>query len=189
LGGNSLSDLLVFGKRAGEHAAEYAKANGEIGFSESLVADAAKAAEEPFDRPQNGDNPFRVQHDLQDMMQRNVGIVRREAEMQQALPEIEGLRARARTAAISGNREFNPGWHTALDLGNLLTISEAIARAGIERKESRGAHFRDDFPDKDPEAAKFNIVLRKGGDGQMTVERVPIVAQSDEQVQVIQEMG
>ena len=190
LGGNSLSDLLVFGKRAGEHAAQYAL--GLTSFNptvDSQVDDAASLAEQPFARDQNGDNPFRVQHDLQSMMQANVGIVRVEKEMQAALPAIEELFARAKVAPISGNRDFNPGWHTAMDLTNLLTISEAITRAALERKESRGAHFRDDFPEKDPESAKFNLVLRQAADKSMQVVRVPIVPQTADQQAVIKEMG
>ncbi len=190
LGGNSLSDLLVFGKRAGEHAAQYALGieKFEVDVS-SQVADSAAWAEQPFAREQNGDNPFRVQHDLQTMMQAKVGIVRMESEMQEALPALAELQARAKVAPISGNRDFNPGWHTAMDLTNLLTISEAITLAALERKESRGAHFREDYPNKDPEAATFNIVLRKGSDGGMQVVRTPIVAQSDEHKAVIEEMG
>ena len=190
LGGNSLSDLLVFGKRAGEHAAKYAMGStASTGNVDAQVTDAAAWAEEAFAREQNGDNPFRVQHDLQTMMQAKVGIVRLEAEMQEALPALEAMQARAKVAPISGNRDFNPGWHTAMDLTNLLTISEAITRAAIERKESRGAHFREDYPAKDPEAAKFNIVVRKGGDGGMLVVREPIVAQTEEHQAIIKEMG
>lgn len=189
LGGNSLSDLLVFGKLAGEHAANYAKGvSGEVDLT-AQIEDAARAAEEPFSRPDSGDNPFRVQHDLQAMMQAHVGIVRNEEEMQAALPKLAELRERAAKASLSGNREYNPGWHTALDLGNLLTISEAITRAGIERKESRGAHFREDYPNKDPEAAKFNLVIRKGADGEMVIEKTPLVPMTEEQKQIIEEMG
>lgn len=190
LGGNSLSDLLVFGKRAGEHAAQYALGLDDRNSDLSAqVTDAAAWAEQPFGRDPSGENPFNVQHELQSMMQAKVGIVRMESEMAEALPATENLRARADKSSISGNRDFNPGWHTALDLTNLLTISEAITRAAIERKESRGAHFREDYPDKDPECAKFNIVLRKEPSGGMKVERVPVVPKTDEQQQVIEEMG
>lgn len=189
LGGNSLSDLLVFGKRAGEHAAVYAQENRSD--PSDLTDQAARLVafvQEPFQRGQNGDNPFKVQHDLQSMMQAHVGIVRTEAEMQAALPALEELSARAEKAAISGDRAYNPGWHTALDLRNLLTISEAIARAAIDRKESRGAHFREDFPDKDPEAAKYNTIIRRKN-GQMDLAREAVVPQSDEHKAVISEMG
>ena len=189
LGGNSLSDLLVFGKRAGEHAAIFARSDTKDFEVADLVQRSTRFAQEPFERAQNGDNPFKVQHDLQTMMQAHVGIVRTEDEMQAALPLLESLQARATVAAISGNKEYNPGWHTAMDLRNLITISEAITRAAIERKESRGAHFREDYPEKDPEAAKFNLVVRQGNDGDMRLAREPIVAQADEHKAVIAEMG
>src|SRR6185436_17716306 len=131
LGGNSLSDLLVFGKRAGEYAAKFAKENSAGRVDQSQVEAAARIALEPFDRGPAGDNPFAVQHELQEMMQDLVGIVRVEEEMQRALEEIAKLKARAVKAGIAGNREYNGGWHTALDLDNLLTVSEIIARAGL----------------------------------------------------------
>jgi succinate dehydrogenase / fumarate reductase flavoprotein subunit len=128
-----------------------------------------------------------VQQELQTMMQELVGIVRRQTEMEQALDNIEQLRARARQVGVGGNREYNPGWHTALDLENLLTISEAIARAAIERKESRGGHFREDYPEKDPDGGKFNIVIRKAADGRMQLTREPIPAMPPPLQQVIEE--
>ena len=160
LGGNSLSDLIVFGKRAGEYAAIFAKENGHGTLDNSQVEQAAKAALEPFERD-GGENPYAIQHDLQEMMQANVGIVRTQDEMIEALNGIDILRNRAARTFVPGNIDFNPGWHTALDLHNLLVVTEAIARAAIERKESRGGHFRDDFPGKDPEFAKFNFSLKK----------------------------
>ena len=108
-------------------------------------------------------------------------------EMLAAVEGIEGLTGRARTVAVTGNREYNPGWHTALDLGNLLMVSEAIARAGLERKESRGAHFREDHPDKDPEAARFNIVIRRAADGGMNLRREPIPEMRPELKQIIED--
>jgi succinate dehydrogenase / fumarate reductase flavoprotein subunit len=189
LGGNSLSDLLVFGKRAGEHAAIFAQSDTKDVEVADLVQRSTRFAQEPFERAVNGDNPFKVQHDLQTMMQAHVGIVRTEDEMQAALPLLEKLQARATMAAISGNKEYNPGWHTAMDLRNLITISEAITRAAIERKESRGAHFREDYPEKDPEAATFNIVVRQDNDGAMRLAREPIVPQAAEHKEVIAEMG
>jgi succinate dehydrogenase / fumarate reductase, flavoprotein subunit len=187
LGGNSLSDLLVFGKLAGEHAAEYAKKNGPVKVDEAQVEQGARWASEPFERPAGDDNGFKVQHDLQTMMQKLVGIVRIESEMQEALPGLEQLHQRALTVSVSGNREFNPGWHTALDLKSLLTISEAITRAALHRKESRGGHFRDDYPDKSPEFAKVNTVIRKK-DGQMQVVAEPLVPMTDEHKAIIEEM-
>jgi succinate dehydrogenase / fumarate reductase flavoprotein subunit len=105
--------------------------------------------------------------------------------MVEGLGRISGLRARARRVGVTGNREYNPGWHTALDLDNLLTISEAIARSALERKESRGGHFREDYPDRDPAQGKFNIVLRRGADGAMLLERIPIRPMPDELQQAV----
>ena len=187
LGGNSLSDLLVFGKRAGEHAARFARGWSTSGASGSDADAAVADALAPFERGEGGEPPYAIQHELQGMMQDLVGIVRREAEMQQALERVGALKARARRVGVGGNREYNPGWHTALDLGNLLTISEAITRAAIERKESRGGHFRDDFPDKDPAAGGFNVVVRKGSDGGMRIDRRPIPPMPDELKAIIEE--
>jgi len=187
LGGNSLSDLIVFGKRAGEYAALFAKANGTTQLDDHQIDGAVQMALAPFDRGTSGENPYSVQHELQDMMQSLVGIVRQESEMRDALDRIRDLRTRADRAGVGGNREYNNGWHTAIDLHNLLTVSEAIARSAVERKESRGAHFREDFPDKSAEYASFNHVLTKGTDGQMQLSRAPIPAMPDELKQVIEE--
>jgi succinate dehydrogenase / fumarate reductase flavoprotein subunit len=188
LGGNSLSDLLVFGKRAGEHAASFAKANGRPRLDDAQVKSATDDAVRPFDRGAGGaDNPYAVQSALQEMMQNLVGIVRTETEMQQALVELAALKARAANAAVTGHREYNPGWHTAIDLGHLLTVSEAITRSALERKESRGGHFREDYPDKAPEFATFNIVTKKAADGSMEVRRVPIPPMPAELKQVIED--
>lgn len=187
LGGNSLSDLVVFGKLAGEHAAKYAKANSAPTVNTAEVEAAARRALEPFDRADSGENAYGVQHDLQNMMQDLVGIVRTENEMAKALDGLGRLNARAAKVGVTGNREYNPGWHTTMDLGPLLTVSEAVTRAALERKESRGAQFRDDFPAKSDEYGKFNIVLRKGGEGQMRVIREPIRAMRDDLKKVIEE--
>src|SRR5262245_41207012 len=189
LGGNSLSDLLVFGKRAGDYAAAFAREHGLAPLDSAQVDQAAHAALAPFERgpSANGSGAYQVQQELQTMMQELVGIVRRQTEMEQALDNIERLRARARQVGVGGNREYNPGWHTALDLENLLTISEAIARAAIERKESRGGHFREDYPEKDPAGGKFNIVIRKAADGRMQLIREPISAMPAALQQVIEE--
>jgi succinate dehydrogenase / fumarate reductase flavoprotein subunit len=186
LGGNSLSDLLVFGKRAGEYAAKYAKDGSKVSVHNAQAEHAATDALRPFER-ESGENPYEIQHELQDMMQELVGIVRLENEMQKALGGLEKLKARATKTAVRGHREYNPGWHTALDLGNLMMISEAIARCAIERKESRGGHFREDFPEKDPAAAKFNTVVRKGADGQMHLTREPVAPLSPELARIIEE--
>jgi succinate dehydrogenase / fumarate reductase flavoprotein subunit len=187
LGGNSLSDLLVFGKRAGDYAAAFAKANGTVRIDEAQVEQAVAKALEPFERGASGENPYAVQFDLQDMMQNLVGIVRQEFEMREARTRIAGLRQRAARAGITGNREYNNGWHTAIDLHNLLTVSEAIALAAIERKESRGAHFRDDFPAKSDAYSTFNYVIQKGAGGEMTITTAPIPDMPAELKQVIEE--
>jgi succinate dehydrogenase / fumarate reductase flavoprotein subunit len=189
LGGNSLSDLLVFGKRAGEYAAAFAAQHGETGIDEAQVDAAARRALAPFDRAGGGEGPYQVQHTLQDTMQDLAGIVRNEGDLRRALGEVQALCERAETVGVSGNREYNPGWHTALDLPNLLTVSEAVVRSALDRKESRGGHFREDYPEKDPEAAKFNIVVRKGEDGSMRMERVPVAEMPEELKAVIKEMG
>jgi succinate dehydrogenase / fumarate reductase flavoprotein subunit len=188
LGGNSLSDLLVFGQRAGTYAAQFAQAHAAVAPDQGQANEAAQRALEPFART-TGEGPYQIQHALQGTMQDLVGIVRREDEMTQALSQIAVLSARAAQVAVAGNREYNPGWHTALDLGNLLTVAEAITRSAIERRESRGGHFRDDFPDKDPGSATFNITVRKGPDGRMALSREPIRAMPDVLKQVIAEGG
>jgi succinate dehydrogenase / fumarate reductase flavoprotein subunit len=173
LGGNSLSDLLVFGKRAGEHAAAFAKANAAPRLDERQVAAAEAAALAPFEHGASPENPFRIQQDLQGLMQDLVGIVRDEQEMVRALAGLEALGERAARAGVTGHREYNTGWHTALDLANMLIVSEAIARSALERKESRGGHFRQDFPGKDPAFGSVNIAVRRAPDGAMQVTRVP----------------
>ncbi|MBA2241792.1 MAG: fumarate reductase/succinate dehydrogenase flavoprotein subunit [Chthoniobacterales bacterium] len=190
LGGNSLSDLLVFGKRAGEFAAKFARENQLGAVNEEEMREASREALAPFDRAANvqGEGAYQVQHDLQEMMQDLVGIVRREDEMVQALNGITELKKRAANVAVMGNREFNPGWHTALDLNNLLTVSEAVARAGLERKESRGAHFREDFPDKADKFAKVNTIIWQGEDGRMQIRLEPLPEMPEHLKQIIEEM-
>jgi succinate dehydrogenase / fumarate reductase flavoprotein subunit len=187
LGGNSLSDLLVFGQRAGEYAARFAKENAPPAINTQELAAAEQKALRPFER-NGGENPYAVQHKLQDTMQDLVGIVRQEQEMLQALERIRELRAASNAVSVDGNREYNPGWHTALDLDNLLTVSEIVTHAALERKESRGAHFRDDFPAKDEQAAKFNIVARKGPNGEVRLTREPIPPLPEDLRQIIEEM-
>ncbi|GIK18187.1 MAG: fumarate reductase/succinate dehydrogenase flavoprotein subunit [Leptolyngbya sp. PLA2] len=184
LGGNSLSDLLVFGKRAGEHAAAWAKANPPPAPDAGQVQDAAAAALAPFDR-ETGENPYAIQHDLQDMMQDKVGIVRTEADMAAALDGLATLRRRAATTRVEGNREYNPGWHTALDLDNLLAVSEAVARSALDRRESRGAHFREDHPDKSEEYARHNTIVSRGQDGSMRLKREALAPLRDDLKAVI----
>jgi succinate dehydrogenase / fumarate reductase flavoprotein subunit len=187
LGGNSLSDLLVFGKRAGEYAAKFAKENQLPGIHPEDLAAAEKWSLAPFER-EGPENAFTVQHELQGMMQNLVGIVRQEGEMLQALANIKKLSDTASRVSVAGNRDFNAGWHTALDLTNLLTVSEIVTRAALERKESRGAHFREDYPNKEAEYAKFNIVAQKARDGSVQLSRVPIAAMRTDLQQIIEEM-
>jgi succinate dehydrogenase / fumarate reductase flavoprotein subunit len=188
LGGNSLSDLVVFGRRAGRFAAEFAKSNGAAKIDEEQLQTSAAAALAPFDRGASGENPYQIQYDLQEAMQDLVGIVRTENEMEQAVERIAGLRARADGAGIAGNRQYNNGWHTAMDLDSLLIVSEAVTRAALLRKESRGAQFREDFPGKDAEWGKYNIVVKRSGDGQMQVEKRSLAPMPDELKAVVEEM-
>ena len=187
LGGNSLSDIVVFGKLAGEHAADFTKKHAQTSIDAARVEAAIKAAIEPFERPA-GENPYAIQTDLQDSMQDLVGIVRTEPEMNEALGVIEKLKARARKASVSGGREYHPGWHTAIDLKNLLIVSEAIARSAIERKESRGGHFREDFPEKAEAFGHVNMVVQKGQDGAMTLRQASRPEMPAELKQIIDEL-
>ena len=176
LGGNSLSDLIVFGKRAGEFAAKFAKDHGaQPAIDETQTSSAIQWALAPFDRPGAAEGSYQIQYALQDTMQDLVGIVRTEDEMKQALVKVADLKRRAESVPVNGNREYNPGWHTALDLHNLVTVSEAIALAAIQRKESRGGHFRSDYPEKVAEPfGKINSVVKKGPSGEMQIGTTPI---------------
>ena len=195
LGGNSLSDLLVFGKRAGEHAAQFARDNERAGVDEGQARRAADEALAPFQRASGGNgsggpvDAYRIQHELQELMQEQVGIVRHGDELAAAVEAIADLKRRAEGVGAAGNREYNPGWHTALDLHNLLTVAEAVARAALEREESRGAHTRADHPDKDAGWGRTNLAVRRGDDGEMVVTRSPVRAMSDELKAIIEEMG
>ena len=189
LGGNSLSDLLVFGQRAGKFAAQFAKQHRAGPVDRGEVDAAARAALAPFERRADQDGgPFQLQAELQDVMQDLVGIVRREEEMRRALDRIVELKRRAARTTVVGNREYNPGWHTALDLDCLLTVSEAITRAALDRKESRGAHFRDDYPKKDDAAGRVTTVIRKGSRGDMQVAREPLPEPPAELTAIIEEL-
>jgi succinate dehydrogenase / fumarate reductase flavoprotein subunit len=187
LGGNSLSDLLVFGKRAGEHAAAFTKSHARAAVDEAQAKRAMDDSLKPFEKSHGGENPFTIQAALQEMMQSHVGIVRTESEMKHALSELASFWSRAADAAVIGHREYNNGWHTAIDLRNLLTVSEAITRSAIERQESRGGHFREDYPDKVPAFATFNIVTRRKADGSMEVVRVPIPPMPGDLKQIIED--
>jgi succinate dehydrogenase / fumarate reductase flavoprotein subunit len=184
LGGNSLSDLLVFGKRAGEFAAKKAAdtpALGQIDAGE--VERVAAESLRPFGEG-GGENPYAIQEALQQTMQHLVGIVRTNDDLHAALDKIDGLRARAAKAKVGGNIQYNPGWHLALDLKNMLDISEAVTRAALERTESRGAHTREDHPDTEAEWGKVNVVVRQR-DGRIGVFHEPLAPPPDELRQLL----
>jgi succinate dehydrogenase / fumarate reductase flavoprotein subunit len=173
LGGNSLSDLLVFGKRAGEYAAKQAKG---ISFGQINQDEVERVAAESLRSfgDGGGENPYAVHEELREAMQSLVSIVRTEEDLKSALVKIEELRGRAARAKVGGNIQYNPGWHLALDLKNMLDISEAVTRAALERTESRGAHTREDFPDSDKQWGKVNVIVRQSRDGiQVTREPLP----------------
>jgi succinate dehydrogenase / fumarate reductase, flavoprotein subunit len=187
LGGNSLSDLLVFGQRAGQYAATFSREHCFGNVDRDELKSAETWALEPFER-KNSENPYAVQHGLQELMQDLVGIVRQEQEMLEALDRIQKLKSASERVSVDGNREYNGGWHTALDLYHLLTVSEIVTRAALERQESRGAHFRDDFPEKNTQFGAFNIVVRKGTDGRMRFSREPAPPMRKDLQQIIEEM-
>jgi succinate dehydrogenase / fumarate reductase flavoprotein subunit len=186
LGGNSLSDLIVFGKRAGEYAAEFARKQPPVKIDDGAVERATKEALAPFDRGVGGENPYKLQSELQESMQGLVGIVRHENEMREAVERLKRYKQRVSQVGVAGHREYNGGWHTALDLQNLLVVSEAITLSAIERRESRGGHFRDDYPDKVAEFGKVNIMVKQGQFG-MEVSRVPIAEIPGELKAIIEE--
>jgi len=189
LGGNSLSDLLVFGERAGRYAAAFATEHPTASVDGVTLEAAEATALAPFERGSQGEGPYDIEKDLQDTMQDLVGIVRTESEMTAALERLTDLHKRASAVGVTGNREYNPGWHTALDLANLLTVAEAVTRAAVARQESRGAHFRSDYPDKDPAAGRYNQVLEQADDGTMKLSQVPIPEMRADLQQIIEEMG
>ncbi|CAM5633889.1 fumarate reductase/succinate dehydrogenase flavoprotein subunit [Streptomyces avidinii] len=161
LGGNSLSDLLVFGRRAGLHAAEHAAATGERpAVSQAEVDAAATEALAPFHAVEGAENPYTLHQELQTIMNDLVGIIRREGEMAEALEKLAALRVRASRAGVEGHRQFNPGWHLALDLRNMLLVSECVARAALERTESRGGHTREDCPSMERSWRPVNLLCR-----------------------------
>jgi succinate dehydrogenase / fumarate reductase flavoprotein subunit len=186
LGGNSLSDLLVFGRRAGAGAAGYAKAqSGEPQVRNDEVEAAAAEALAPFER-KGGENPYAIQEALQDMMGTYVGIARGEDDLKTAIAKLDELRGRAARVGIDGNRHFNPGWHVALDLKNLLTVSEAVTRAALERRESRGAHTRVEFPQSEKQFGSVSVIIRRQGTA-MTVVQEPILPLPSELQRILDE--
>jgi succinate dehydrogenase / fumarate reductase flavoprotein subunit len=179
LGGNSLSDLVVFGRRAGLAAAEYAKSLGSsLRVDEKRLAQLAQETLAPFE-PGGTENPYTLHQELERTMQSDVGIIRVQHELERALAKIGQLQERAKRVKIEGHRQFNPAWHLALDLKSLLLCAEAVARAAIERKESRGGHARDDYPKPDPKFARVNMVVRKRGD-RLMVSPEPIREMPDD---------
>jgi succinate dehydrogenase / fumarate reductase flavoprotein subunit len=173
LGGNSLSDLLVFGRRAGAAAAQYALGlDGSLAIDEGEVRRITEEALEPFERD-GSENAYAIHQKLQDVMQELVGIVRTEDELEQALGELALLKERTAKVGVEGHRQYNPGWHLSLDLRSMLAVSECVTRAGLERKESRGGHTRDDYPQADPELGKVNVRVRQER-GQLVVDRIPL---------------
>jgi succinate dehydrogenase / fumarate reductase flavoprotein subunit len=179
LGGNSLSDLIVFGRRAGLYAAEYARSVPRpLRIDDGRVAAITRELLAPFEQT-GGENPYTIQRDLQEMMQSLVGIIRAESELKEAVQRLEALKDRARRVRVEGGRVYNPGWHLALDLASLLTVSEATTLAALERRESRGAHTREDYPKTDGHFAKVNVVIRQS-DGRMTVTQEPLPQMPEE---------
>jgi succinate dehydrogenase / fumarate reductase flavoprotein subunit len=185
LGGNSLSDLVVFGRRAGFAAAEHAKKTATPTLDEAQIADAERHVLAPFDRP-DGESPYQIHHDLQETMQDLVGIFRTEEDLKKALVELEKLKARAARMRVEGSRLFNPGWHLSRDLQCMLTVSEACTLAALARQESRGAHSRLDFPKTEDAWGKKNHVIVKK-DGAMTLFEVPARELPDELKQILAE--
>jgi succinate dehydrogenase / fumarate reductase flavoprotein subunit len=186
LGGNSLSDLLVFGRRAGLYAAQYCKSyTGSVNVDHDQVDHYAREMVAPFEA--NGsENPYTIHADLQQCMQDLVGIIRTESELRQALEIIQQFKKRSKQVKVEGNRHYNTGWHLALDLHSLLTFAEAATLAAIERKESRGGHTRDDFPNTDAKYAKINIIVRKKA-GELTLAQEPLPEMPDELKALLEE--
>lgn len=180
LGGNSLGDLLVFGKRAGEHAADYAGsvAGGRQAPREADIEAAEKEATAPFSE-EGSENPYALQRELQQVMNDLVGIIRRSEDMERAIESVREIKQRARRLTIEGNRQYNPGWHLAMDLRNMALVSEAIAKAALERAESRGAHTRDDYPATDDEWGKINLVCRESA-GDIEIHKQPLPEMPEE---------
>ncbi|MDA8380777.1 MAG: fumarate reductase/succinate dehydrogenase flavoprotein subunit [Actinomycetota bacterium] len=174
LGGNSLSDLVVFGRRAGVAAAEYAEGReGAVAVDGGLVAEACAQVLSSFER-EEGENPYTLHRELQEAMHSLVGIIRTQSEIDQAIGKIAELKERSGNISVEGNRAYNPGWNLAMDLASMLTVSEAIARSALARRESRGGHTRDDFPGPDPEFGKINHVVRRADDGTISVTPEPL---------------
>ncbi|HEY2831134.1 MAG TPA: fumarate reductase/succinate dehydrogenase flavoprotein subunit [Sporichthyaceae bacterium] len=185
LGGNSLGDLLVFGQRAGRYAAEYVATGNRPQVGDGQIEVAARDALAPFER-ENGENPYQLHQELQATMNELVGIIRDADEMNEALAKLQEFKARAQNLTVEGNRQFNPGWHLAIDLQNMLLCSEMVAVAAIERKESRGGHTRNDYPTADPFWGSQNIILSEK-DGTVTFSHRPLPVMPDELKELFEE--
>jgi len=182
--------LLVFGKRAGEHAAKFAQESGAAAIGQDQIDLAAREALAPLERDPGGDvGPYRLQYELQHIMQDKAGIAREEKELKEAIDEIHALKQRASAMGAGGSREYNPGWHTTLDLQNLLTVAEAVALGALTREESRGAHSRIDHLEKKKEWGTFNHVIRMGSSGEMEIRREPIPEMPQNLKDIIEEQG
>ncbi|MDX6297744.1 MAG: succinate dehydrogenase / fumarate reductase, flavoprotein subunit, partial [Nocardioidaceae bacterium] len=181
LGGNSLSDLLVFGRRCGLNAAYHAhrSAGRPAAIDDDEVKAAAENALAPF-AIEGGENPYTIQKDLQDVMQRLVGIIRVDEELRESLGKLEELKERSKHLSVEGHRQYNPGWHLSIDLRNMLLVSECIATAALERQESRGGHTRNDFPGPDPHWGAQNLVLTLDADGEVVLRHQPLPVMPDE---------
>ncbi len=187
LGGNSLSDLLVFGRRAGMGASDYAEhvaspRPADPAEVSSIIEDALA----PFDR-QGGESPYDIHHDLQETMQSLVGIIRTESELLEALEALDKFDDRASAMSVSGGRAYNPGWNLATDIPSMLTVSRLVATGALNRKESRGGHTRDDFPGPDPEMGKVNFVQRMTEDGKLTITPEPLLEMPEELAELLGE--
>jgi succinate dehydrogenase / fumarate reductase flavoprotein subunit len=184
LGGNSLSDLVVFGRRAGKGAAEFAKKNSQWpAASDADIEAHARRAMAPFER--RGENPYAVHSALQDVMGKHVGIFRSEDDLQEGLRELLSVKERIKNTRVEGSVMFNPGWHLARDLENLIVCAEATCRSAMLRKESRGAHSRTDFPKEDPQLGKVNMCVKNSADG-MTVRATPCPGMPEELRKLLQ---
>jgi succinate dehydrogenase / fumarate reductase flavoprotein subunit len=186
LGGNSLSDLVVFGRRAGLSAAVYAQGLETLpDVDDAEVARRAAESLEPFER-EGGENPYAIHQELQETMQSLVGIIRTEVELKQAVAEVGELQERAAHVAVEGHRQYNPGWHLSIDLRAMLAVSEAVATAALERKESRGGHTRDDYPGPDPAFGSVNVRVRQQGD-EVVVDQTPLPQMPDDLKKLFEE--
>ena len=190
LGGNSLSDLVVFGRRAGIAASEYvASSVAAVGFNQAEVDGAIREALAPFEKAE-GENPYDIQRDLQEMMQKNVGIIRTASEIDEAIVQLDGFTERLRNIAVKGGRAYNPGWNLATDLPSMITVCRCTALGARDRKESRGGHTREDFPKADAEFGTFNFAHSTNGgnwDSPITTERSPLLVMPDELKSLLEE--